>query len=376
MTNVNCSNNQPQHVFLVPHDPCWREHFARESASLERALEGIALQIHHIGSTAIPRICAKPIIDMLVVVGDISKLDESPSRLEALGYEGLGEFGIPGRRYFRKNDSDGNRTHQIHAFQTDSPQIERHLAFRDFMEAHPRYAKQYEALKVQLANQYPNDIGRYADGKDEFIGEMDRKAAAWRAVLNSAAFQERVARGLRDHVEIAPYDPRWPELFRQERDHLRSCLPGDLLGRIEHFGSTAVPGLAAKPVVDVLVEVSDLEAAQERIVPILEAQGYDYFWRPTISPGDGWPWYAWFIKRNANGERTHHLHMVEPDFPHWGRLIFRDYLIAHPDIAREYEQLKFQLAAAHPNDREAYTVGKSDFIAATMQRALPNGHWA
>jgi GrpB-like predicted nucleotidyltransferase (UPF0157 family) len=182
--------------------------------------------------------------------------------------------------------------------------------------------------------------------------------------------EEKVTRVGRDEIHITPYDPRWPELFRQERDHLRACLPAELLGRIEHFGSTSVPGLAAKPVVDLLIEVTDLEAAQSRIAPILEAQGYDYFWRPTFSPDDGLPWYAWFIKRDANGARTHHLHMIEPDFPHWGRLHFRDYLIAHTDVAQEYERVKVDLATKHPNDREAYTIGKSDFIARVMPDAL------
>ena len=86
-------------------------------------------------------------------------------------------------------------------------------------------------------------------------------------------------------------------VFRREKEHLLSCLPTDLVGRIEHFGSTAVPGLAAKPVVDMLVEVADLEATRARIAPVLEAQGYDYFWRPTHGD-DGPPFYAWFIKRD------------------------------------------------------------------------------
>ncbi len=170
-----------QRVHLVPHHPEWAEEFGRESSSLEEALDDHLVAIHHIGSTAIPRIHAKPIIDMLAVVRDVHLLDARAKRLEAIGYETLGEFGVEGRRYFRKNDRSGNRTHQIHAFAVGSLQIERHLAFRDFMNAHPDCAKAYEALKLRLAAIYPADISRYTDGKDDFISEMDAKAAIWRS---------------------------------------------------------------------------------------------------------------------------------------------------------------------------------------------------
>lgn len=172
--------------------------------------------------------------------------------------------------------------------------------------------------------------------------------------------EERIRRVTREDVAIAPYDPEWPQLFQQERAHLLSCLSGELTGRIEHFGSTAVPGMAAKPIIDMLVEVRDLAVARERIPPVLEAQGYDYFWRPAMFEGP--PFYAWFIKRNGQGVRTHHIHVVEPHFEHWDRLLFRDYLIARPDVAAEYAALKLGLAAAHPNDRVAYTHGKTEFI--------------
>src|SRR5436190_20369645 len=112
-----------------------------------------------------------------------------------------------------------------------------------------------------------------------------------------------------------------------------------------------------------LVEVTDLAATRERITPILESQGYDYVWRPTHGD-DGPPWYAWFIKRDRSGARTHHIHMVERSFAeHWDRLLFRDYLIDRPDLAREYETLKQQLAAKSSCDRVAYTQDKSAFVA-------------
>ena len=183
------------------------------------------------------------------------------------------------------------------------------------------------------------------------------------------SLQQRVARVLQEKIEIVPYDPAWPERFHEEEAHLLACLPRDLVRRIEHFGSTAVPGLAAKPIVDMLVEVTHLEETRIRIAPMLEAQGYDYFWRPTHGD-DGPPFYAWFIKRDPQTRaRTHHIHMVEKSFQeHWDQLRFRDYLTQHADVAREYERLKMDLASKYANDRAAYTNGKSEFIADVMQR--------
>jgi GrpB-like predicted nucleotidyltransferase (UPF0157 family) len=179
------------------------------------------------------------------------------------------------------------------------------------------------------------------------------------------SLEQRIARLVVEEVEIRPYDPGWVRLFEQESVHLRSCLPADLIRRIEHFGSTAVPGMAAKPIVDMLIEVTDLKRTKHEIVPLLEAQGYDYFWRPTFGD-DGRPFYAWFIKRNPHtGVRTHHIHMVEGGeqfTAHWERLLFRDHLMAHPQVAKEYELLKLRLAAESPKNRTAYTQAKTSFI--------------
>ena len=180
--------------------------------------------------------------------------------------------------------------------------------------------------------------------------------------------EEKVARVVKEDVAVVAYDPRWPEMFERERLHLLSCLPHDLVKRIEHFGSTAVPGLSAKPIVDILVEVKSLDETKKIIAPILEAQGYDYFWRPSWG-NDMPPFYAWFIKRDKNGSRTHHIHMVEADFEHWDRLLFRDYLIEHSDVAGEYNELKKRLSKVHHSDRVAYTEVKTDFIRAVTERA-------
>lgn len=179
---------------------------------------------------------------------------------------------------------------------------------------------------------------------------------------------DRLAQVLKEDVSVVPYDPAWVGLFEEERERLRRLLPGELLLRIEHFGSTAVPGLSAKPIIDILVGVTSLEETKMTIVPLLVAEGYEYFWRPNFGD-DVPPFYAWFIRRNAQGVRTHHIHMVEMDFEHWDRLLFRDYLIEFPEIAKEYEALKSRLAIDHPRDRVAYTAGKTDFIVSVTGRA-------
>jgi GrpB-like predicted nucleotidyltransferase (UPF0157 family) len=197
-----------------------------------------------------------------------------------------------------------------------------------------------------------------------------------RAHKKTETLEDKIYRVLKDKVAVVPYDPHWAKLFERERLHLFSCLPNDVVKRIEHFGSTAVPGLPAKPIVDMLVEVASLEETRKRVTPILEAQGYDYFWRPSFGD-DTPPFYAWFIKRDENGKRTHHIHMVEATFELWDRLLFRDYLIAFPEIAREYGRLKEELSHAFQNDRVAYSEAKSNFITGITEKAKryynPNG---
>lgn len=170
-------------VEVVVYNPNWKKNFALESSQIAKALGKNVIFIHHIGSTAIPNIYAKPIIDFLVEVRDIDRVNEKNASMEALGYEALGEFGLVGRRYFRKEHPPGIRTHHVHTFQVGSPEIERHLAFRDYLIAHPEDAQKYGELKLELAQKYPEDIEGYMDGKDEFVKEVEKKAIQWR-ILN------------------------------------------------------------------------------------------------------------------------------------------------------------------------------------------------
>lgn len=172
-------------VEVVPHNPAWCKDFETESKQIASAMGENLVAIHHIGSTAIPTIYAKPILDFLIEVQDIRQTDQQAETMAKLGYEALGEFGLPGRRYFRKNRSPEIRTHNVHTYQVGSPEITRHLAFRDYLLAHPEVAQQYSDLKRQLAQQYPQDIERYMDGKDGFIKAIEQTALAWRVQIET-----------------------------------------------------------------------------------------------------------------------------------------------------------------------------------------------
>jgi GrpB-like predicted nucleotidyltransferase (UPF0157 family) len=171
----------------------------------------------------------------------------------------------------------------------------------------------------------------------------------------------------KEQFAIVPYDPQWPARYAEVEGQLKRMLPRMLAQRITHIGSTAVPGLSAKSIIDVQVEVSSVELVKRDVLPVMEAAGYEFVWRPSM--GDDAPFYAWFILRNAAGERTVHVHMVEPGQASVDRIIFRDHLRNHPEEAEAYEALKKDLAKRHPKDRTAYTLSKSSYIKEVLVKA-------
>lgn len=166
-------------IEVVPHHPQWFELFQMEAEKIAAVFGPEIIAIEHIGSTAIPGIKAKPIIDILVEVRDIEIVEAFNDKMIRLGYEPRGEFGIPGRRYFSKG-SDTRRTHHVHIFQTGNPETERHLNFRDYLSAHPEDAQAYSRLKETLTQKFPEAPDNYTDAKSEFIREIDRKAKVWK----------------------------------------------------------------------------------------------------------------------------------------------------------------------------------------------------
>jgi GrpB-like predicted nucleotidyltransferase (UPF0157 family) len=169
-----------------------------------------------------------------------------------------------------------------------------------------------------------------------------------------------------DAIELMPYDDKWPKLAALEIQHLCEVLSKQSIINIEHIGSTAIPHICAKPVIDIQIGVESLQAIKAPAIEALTQLGYVY-WDENPDPTR-----LFFVKGMPPfGERrTHHVHIVEYDSDHWrDKILFRDYLRAHPDTAKEYEQLKNQLAKESTYDREKYTNDKLAFIQKILKLA-------
>ena len=178
MTEKEPLPSEQREVELVPHNPEWSLQADQE---ISRLLEGLSVPIigiYHIGSTSVPGIKAKPILDFVMEVDNQEAVVSSIAEFESLGYQSKGEFGIPGRQFFTR-DTDGERTHHLHVFQKGHPDIERHTVFRDYLRANPEAAREYEKLKEKLAKRFPKQSGNYTEAKSDFILSMDEVARYW-----------------------------------------------------------------------------------------------------------------------------------------------------------------------------------------------------
>lgn len=162
-------------------------------------------------------------------------------------------------------------------------------------------------------------------------------------------------------VQIIPYDPSWPDRYEAEKSVLLEALGERIHGGIHHVGSTAVPGLSAKPVIDIMAGVRNLDEVRS-CLPLLDRIGYCFF--PCRD------FMLWFCKPFPH-RRSHHLYLMERDQPEWrDRIAFRDYLRGHPEARAEYTALKTSLARTLTSDREAYTEAKTEFVRSILQKAV------
>lgn len=343
-------NKQDRRVELESYNQEWPILYADEAKKLATILKLDISKLHHIGSTAIPDMCAKPVIDILAIVDNINNVDALNAEFEKLGYVCMGEYGIKGRRFYWK--SHNKRTHHVHIFQKDNAEIARHLAFKDFLIESPDHAHAYSVIRQHLAHVFPTDIESYTHAKQSFIQYIDYKTGnAPEKQLNA-----------QDDIILAPHNPAWKALAKAEINAITEIVGSRWIDCIEHLGSTAVNGLLAKPILDIFIGVSAIKHAKDYIKP-LETLGYvDWPDNPDPSHVRLFKGMPPFGKR-----RTHHLHIVESNsetLKH--RVMFRDILSNNPDVRLNYASLKTALSTENKSDREAYTDKKADFIKSTL----------
>lgn len=158
-----------KHVVVEPYNESWKQDFLDIKAELEPALGELALRIEHVGSTSVPGLSAKPIIDIDAVMEDYSKLAAVVSALAAIGYIHEGDQGIPGREAFKYEGKEHLRKHHLYVCPADSAELHRHLTFRDYLRSHPKAVREYSRVKEEGAMLYPCDIDRYIEHKSPFI---------------------------------------------------------------------------------------------------------------------------------------------------------------------------------------------------------------
>ncbi|MBP0725695.1 GrpB family protein [Bacillus sp. RG28] len=164
-------------VEVTKYNEEWISLFKEEVHKLSKVFGDELIDVHHIGSTSIKGMKAKPIIDILPVVKDIKRIDGYDNAMVSIGYEPKGENGIPKRRYFQKGGDQ--RTHHVHIYEQGNSEIERHLAFRDYLRTHPEDVIKYGNIKEKLSKQFPYDIESYIEGKEKIVIKIERKALAW-----------------------------------------------------------------------------------------------------------------------------------------------------------------------------------------------------
>jgi GrpB-like predicted nucleotidyltransferase (UPF0157 family) len=187
----------PIPVELQPHSEDWMRIAEIERGRLSEVLGANLVAVHHIGSTAILGICAKPIVDLIPEVVSLTQLDDARQQVCSLGYQWWGEYGMSGRRYCTLDDRDtGKRRVQLHCFAHNDSNIERYLAFRDYLRTHPEIACEYESIKINARELYPNDSYAYSRAKSNWVSAVESQALSWfRSQANPSNAVESSRRG-------------------------------------------------------------------------------------------------------------------------------------------------------------------------------------
>jgi GrpB-like predicted nucleotidyltransferase (UPF0157 family) len=351
------TSNMGKAIVIAEYDAGWPARFEAERDLVYATCGREAFtRIEHMGSTAVPGLAAKPIIDMMP---GLRSLDDAPpiiERLATIGWEYVPEFeqpteideGMPFRRYLRK-DERGRRAFHMHMVEQGSDFWVKHLRFRDYLRAFPQERDAYADLKRGLAARFN---ARLTPSSNVNIGYTDQKTEFVERCLGK--LEDRLTRST--PVALSPADRGWTETYARLRPDVVEAAGPDALD-VQHVGSTSVPGLIAKPKVDIAVGAKDMEAA-DAIAARLTAAGYE----PYDDAQRTDDWIAMY--RVEHGRKIANVHIVVHGGERWRRfLAFRDYLRGHPEAAAAYAELKRARAEEFGRNRLGYAAAKSEFIA-------------
>jgi GrpB-like predicted nucleotidyltransferase (UPF0157 family) len=342
-------------VELADYDSAWPDLYERERARILAALPGAELE--HVGSTSVPGLCAKPVIDMMLVVDRAATESSYVPALEAAGYRvTIREDDWHDHRILKGPDTNVN----LHVFSRGCAQVRRHRMFRDWLRGNSGDRELYARAKRELASGEWERVQDYAAAKGEVVLEiLERAYLEWRLPSEDVEFvSETVPRDA--PVVLEDYDPRWPRWYAEQEARIRAAL-GDVVVRVEHVGSTSIPGLAAKPVIDVLLVVPD-SSDEDAYVPALVEAGYYLRLRER-----GWHGHRLlkYVEPSVN------LHVYSPVCEELDRmLVFRDRLRSHPGDLAEYERVKRELASRTWNRVQDYADAKTRVVERIILRAL------
>jgi GrpB-like predicted nucleotidyltransferase (UPF0157 family) len=346
---MTLDKNIKRKYYLQNYDPNWVKKFDSIKLFLQSVFGDKALKIEHVGSTSIPNMKAKPIIDILVVVEKMEEFLEQREKMISAGYEWGENYIAPNTQLFFKMAQDGSKTENIHICEIGAPKEKQFLVMRDFFRSFPEKAKEYSDLKEKNFALNPDDYPAYREAKAPFLAKMEQEAYEW---YGSKIFSS--------------YNPQWPQKFETEARKIRDILGTEILD-IQHIGSTSIPNLSAKPIIDIGVLVNSIDDIQS-FVSKISTLGYEY--KPDMSSVE-----RIFLRKGNPIE--YHLSIACPKHTFWKRNItFCEYLRTHPEFVKEYEELKRQNLSLTPESdfddlsrSKTYNNGKGDFVQKILDLA-------
>jgi GrpB-like predicted nucleotidyltransferase (UPF0157 family) len=342
-------------IELAEYDAVWPGLYERERARIVAALPGAELE--HVGSTSVPGLCAKPVIDMMLVVDAAADEASYVPALESAGYRvTVREDDWHDHRILKGSGTNVN----LHVFSRGCAQVRRHRMFRDWLRADSGDRELYARTKRKLAAQEWDRVQDYAAAKGEVVLDiLERAYLAWRLPSDDVEYVTETVTG-NVRITLQDYDPAWPDWYAREEARIREAL-GSSVVRVEHVGSTSVPGLAAKPLIDILLVVPD-SADEDAYVPALVAAGYYLRLR---EPG----WHQHRLLKDSGPEVN--LHVFSPVCEELDRmLVFRDRLRGSADERAEYEAVKRDLAGRTWDRGQDYADAKTRVVERIILRAL------